>query len=92
MPSRSVGVYRGTIVLALNVDLECLWLVYAKRLTHAFSAPRHTKKPENTKPLPGAGALERNVRATQSVFFSFDQEIHLLSGCLGTSTLQGALV
>ena len=31
-------------------------------LTPAFSAPRHPAKPENTKPLRGAGALERFVR------------------------------
>ena len=30
--------------------------------TPAFSAPRHPTKPENTKSLRGAGALERFVR------------------------------
>ena len=33
-----------------------------ERPTPAFSAPRHPTKPENTKALRGAGALERMVR------------------------------
>jgi len=32
------------------------------RLTPTISAPRHPTKPENTKPLRGAGALDRDVR------------------------------
>ena len=31
-------------------------------LTSAISAPRYPTEPENTKPLRGAGALERTVR------------------------------
>ncbi|MEI7870166.1 MAG: hypothetical protein WCI11_19960 [Candidatus Methylumidiphilus sp.] len=33
-----------------------------ERLTPTISAPRHTTKPENTKPLRGEGALDRRVR------------------------------
>ena len=35
---------------------------HEKRLTPTISAPRHPTKPENTKALRGAGAMDRVVR------------------------------
>ena len=55
---RPIAPYR---VITFNSYLTPI-ILFLCALTPAISAPRHPTKPENTKSLRGAGALDRVVR------------------------------